>query len=197
LTPSGWPVFGLAGKAAAGKDTLLPVFVRRGFLVIDADRLGHEAREDLAPQVLARFGTTERKALGAMVFADPGALADLNALTHPWIRQRIVQALETAEQPVVVHAALLAQLHLGVLLDTVLWVRAPLWTRLLRARGRDKRSWLFVLRRVWAQRKLRSQDFGQSVDIHTVENPARPALALAALDELLGRLMSVFPERKP
>jgi dephospho-CoA kinase len=151
----------------------------------------------LAPQVLARFGTTERKALGAMVFADPGALADLNALTHPWIRQRIVQALETAEQPVVVHAALLGQLHLGVLLDTVLWVRAPLWTRLLRARGRDKRSWLFVLRRVWAQRKLRSQDFGQSVDIHTVENPARPALALAALDELLGRLMSVFPERKP
>lgn len=80
---------GLAGKACAGKDSLLPFFTSRGYTVVDADQIGHRALEVLAAQVQARFGTTDRRALGRRVFADPRELADLEALTHPWISTEI------------------------------------------------------------------------------------------------------------
>jgi dephospho-CoA kinase len=200
LTRSGSLVVGLAGKVAAGKDTLLPAFTRRGFAVFDADQLGHEAlaAPEVAQAVQRRFGTIDRKTLGQQVFGDPKGLADLEALVHPWVTATLVQRLDQlAGQPAVVHAALLAKAGLESVLDAVIWVEAPLCTRLWRARQRDRRSWKFLLRRVWAQRKLGPQDFGADVDIHRVENPARPEQALVNLDVLLDRLIQVFPERKP
>ncbi len=200
MTGKGSLVVGLAGKVASGKDTLLPAFVRRGFAVFDADQLGHEALEapEVARAVRARFGTADRKELGGQVFGHPEALAALEALIHPWVTSTLLDRLERlGGQPAVVHAALLAKAGLEAVLDVVIWVKAPLWTRLRRARQRDRRPWSFLLKRVWAQRKLGPQDFGAGVDIHSVENPARPEQALATMDELLGRLIQVFPERKP
>ena len=47
---------GLAGKACAGKDALVPFFTDRGFSVVDAEKIGHQALGATAPAVLARFG---------------------------------------------------------------------------------------------------------------------------------------------
>jgi len=189
---------GLAGKAAAGKDTLLPVFEARGFAVIDADKLGHGALEALAVPVKARFGTNDRKALGALVFSDKAALADLEALVHPWIAAEVEKAFQTnADRPVVLNAALLARLHLESQLDAVVWVMAPWWVRLARARRRDRLPWRVLLGRLWAQRKLGPQDFSAVADRYSVENRTDPEKAQNALAAILDRLQTVFPARKP
>jgi dephospho-CoA kinase len=189
---------GLAGKAAAGKDTLLPVFEARGFVVIDADKIGHGALDALTEPVRARFGTTDRKQLGRLVFSDSQALADLEALVHPWIRAKIEKALQAhARQPVVINAALLIKLDLEPFLDAVVWVTAPWWVRLARARRRDRLPWRVLLGRLWAQRKLGAQDFSGNVDSYSVENRNDPERARVAVAALLDRLMPVFPERKP
>jgi dephospho-CoA kinase len=77
-------------------------------VVIDADSVARDVLEPGEPAtdlVIARFGrdlrrpdgSLDRAALGAIVFADPAALRDLEAIVHPAVRPRILAALEDAE----------------------------------------------------------------------------------------------------
>ncbi len=90
----------LTGGIASGKSGVLRRLAARGIPVIDADIL---AREVVAPgtaghaAVVERFGTTivtadgaiDRRALGAIVFADAGARADREGLIHPAVYRAI------------------------------------------------------------------------------------------------------------
>jgi dephospho-CoA kinase len=89
-------VVGLTGGIGAGKSTVAQLLVERGAVLVDADQV---AREVVAPggpayqPLVDRFGTAildpagriDRPSLAALVFGDPDALADLNAITHPVI----------------------------------------------------------------------------------------------------------------
>jgi dephospho-CoA kinase len=95
---------GLTGGIAAGKSVVSARLVELGVPVVDHDRL---ARQVVAPgtagltAVAEEFpgvvvaGALDREALGALVFADPGARARLNAVVHPLVHAASV-ALETA-----------------------------------------------------------------------------------------------------
>jgi len=90
----------LTGGIATGKSFCLARFAALGAVTIDADRL---AREAVAPgsdglaQVVRRFGAgilrgdgeLDRAALGALVFAERAARADLEAIVHPLVYRRI------------------------------------------------------------------------------------------------------------
>ncbi len=87
----------LTGGIATGKSYVRDQFAALGVPTSDADQL---ARAVVAPgtpgleAVVARFGPgvllpdgrLDRKALGAIVFADPAARADLEAIIHPAVR---------------------------------------------------------------------------------------------------------------
>lgn len=85
---------GLTGGIGSGKSTVAGRLVEHGAVLVDADRIAREVVapgepayralvERFGPAVLAADGTVDRAALAAVVFADAGALADLNAITHP------------------------------------------------------------------------------------------------------------------
>jgi dephospho-CoA kinase len=104
---------GLTGNIACGKSTVLRMLADLGAATFDADAVYHELLAPggpLAAAVAARFGpgvvTTgggiDRRALGAIVFADPLALADLEALTHPAVVAEIEDRAARSEAPVVV-----------------------------------------------------------------------------------------------
>ena len=179
-------IVGLAGKTCAGKDSLVPVFTERGFTVIDGDKIGHRALEANRDAVMARFGTVDRPSLGKLVFGNPEALKDLEAITHPWIAARIWEEVAAAQGDVVLNVALLQKQNLYKLCDIVVWVDAPLWVRLLRARHRDRWQWGRILGRVWAQRKLRPQVFSGNVDILRVDNRGSLRRARTALEARFG-----------
>ena len=76
------------------------MLAERGAIVVDADRLAREAVElgtegyravvdRFGPHVVAGDGALDRKALAGVVFDDPAALADLNAIVHPPVRAAI------------------------------------------------------------------------------------------------------------
>ena len=100
---------GLTGPIGCGKSTVAGWLGERpGVVVIDADRVAREVVEPGEPvldAVLARFGdemrrpdgTLDRAALGRIVFSDPAALRDLEAIMHPAVRPRILAAIEAAE----------------------------------------------------------------------------------------------------
>ena len=100
---------GLTGPIGCGKSTVAGWLGERpGVVVIDADRVAREVVEPGEPAldaVVARFGpdilradgSLDRAALGRIVFADSAALHDLEAITHPAVRPRILAAIEAAE----------------------------------------------------------------------------------------------------
>lgn len=188
-------IVGLAGKACAGKDTLVPFFLDRGFSVIDADQIGHGALEANRDAVLARFGTLDRSSLGRIVFSDPQALADLEAITHPWLGSEVRRQLAASSGSVVLNAALLHKLELYRLCDVIVWVQAPLWVRILRARRRDRWGWRRIFDRIWTQRKLTPQVFPSDVDILRVDNEGSPE---GARKVLAARFRSgpTFPQKE-
>lgn len=103
---------GLTGGIGSGKSTVAGALTARGAGVVDADSIAREIVEPGGPAygpVVERFGRgvlddegrLDRPALAALVFNDAGALADLNAITHPVIGQvmaeRTAAAGETAD----------------------------------------------------------------------------------------------------
>ncbi|MEG8036280.1 dephospho-CoA kinase [Sphingomonas sp. LR61] len=109
-------IIGLTGGIAAGKSTVSKRWAEHGGVVVDADRLARDAVAAGSPglaQVAERFGSSvitadgslDRPALGAIVFSDPAARKDLEAITHPevWrLAQRAFDAAEAADLDAVV-----------------------------------------------------------------------------------------------
>ena len=148
-------VIGLTGGIGAGKSTAARRFEELGAEVVDVDTLGHLV---LLPggrahdAVLDAFGTVDRRALGAIVFADPSALAQLTAISHPAINAELAERLAAIDADVVVlDMAILAESILGRgMYDLVVTVEAPTEQRVARAvaRGMDEAD---VRRRIASQ----------------------------------------------
>jgi dephospho-CoA kinase len=94
----------LTGGIGSGKSTVARLLAGRGAVVVDADLLarqvvepgsaGYQAVLDrFGPAVAAPDGGLDRRALADLVFADPSALADLNAIVHPAVRAAIAGRL--------------------------------------------------------------------------------------------------------
>jgi dephospho-CoA kinase len=95
-------IIGLTGNIACGKSTVLDMLRERGAQVLDADRVTHELQApgqpvyhaivtEFGPGILsAPAGPIDRRALGAIVFADSAALQRLEQIVHPAVRERIM-----------------------------------------------------------------------------------------------------------
>ncbi len=97
-------VVGLTGGIGSGKSTVSAMLAARGAVVVDADVLARQVVEPggaayagvverFGPDVVRPDGTLDRPALAELVFSDPAALADLNALTHPAVKALIAERL--------------------------------------------------------------------------------------------------------
>jgi dephospho-CoA kinase len=162
-------VIGLTGGIASGKSAVSALLRARGAAVVDADEI---ARQVVAPgqpalaELVARFGAEmllpsgvlDRKKLGALVFADPQARADLGRITHPRIAeasQRALAAHAASGAGVVVYEApLLVEngLHHG--LDAVVVVAVSPEVQRARLIARDQLSVAQAEARIAAQLPL-------------------------------------------
>ena len=155
---AGVPVLavGLTGGIGTGKSTVAELLVEHGATLVDADQIAREVVEPGRPAhralaerfgtgILAADGSLDRPALAARVFGDPGALADLNAITHPAIGAEMLARREAAAARggiVVLDVPLLRDEHREVLdLAVVVVVDAPpevAVERLVGQRGMDR-----------------------------------------------------------
>jgi dephospho-CoA kinase len=148
-------VVGLTGGIGSGKSTVAAMLAERGAVVVDADRLAREAVavgtegfravvDRFGPAVVAGDGGLDRRALAGLVFDDPGALADLNAIVHPPVRAAIaerVAELAGTDAVVVLEIPLLVESGLSYGASQVIVVDCPedvAVRRLVQGRGMDE-----------------------------------------------------------
>lgn len=144
-------VLGILGGIASGKSTVAAMLESLGAVVVDADRLAHEALQDpkIREELKALFGRdaidltgkVDRAAIAAKAFADPGLLTALENLVHPLVRRKIVAAIADSGSAgiVVVDAPLLVEAGLTSLVDALLFVKSSGRDR--KERASKKRSW--------------------------------------------------------
>jgi dephospho-CoA kinase len=96
---------GLTGGIGAGKSTVSALLAERGAVVIDADAITRSLQQPGEPVlaamverfgdgVLAADGTLDRQRVADVVFNDPAALEDLNAIVHPAVGREIARRLQ-------------------------------------------------------------------------------------------------------
>ena len=158
-------IIGITGPTGAGKTTALGALRELGAWMIDADEVYHRLLEESAPlreALTARFGDIQdksgkidRKKLGSVVFGDPAALSDLNAITHRFIGEEIDRQLSAARaegrSAAAIDAIALIESGLGDRCDAVVGVIAPAELRVRRIMAREGIPETYARKRVNAQ----------------------------------------------
>ena len=133
-------VIGLTGGIGTGKSLVSETLKRLGAAVIDVDAVGHEVYRKgteghraivgaFGPKVVDPDGEIDRATLGELVFGSPEALARLNSLVHPRMRESVLRRLGILEEAgtgvTVVEAAILLEAGWDDMVDEVWVVTAP------------------------------------------------------------------------
>jgi dephospho-CoA kinase len=193
---------GVTGPIGCGKSTVAGwLGARHGVSVIDADQVAREVLDPGEPgldAVIARFGrdllrndgSLDRAGLGRIVFADPAALRDLEAIVHPAVRPRILAAIAAADDAgadaVVIEAIKLVEGGLAEMCDEVWLVVCEPDVQLARlaARGASADD---AAQRIAAQAGITERLAGaatRTIDT-SADRQATRALAEAALTDTL------------
>lgn len=152
-------IIGITGGTGCGKSTLLHEMEKLGAVVLDCDKIYHEllkTNANLTAAIENRFpgtvveGVLQRKKLGAIVFADENALADLNRITHAAIKAEVLRRLEGAELAAI-DAIGLFEGGLAELCDVTVAVTAPLENRIKRLVERENITESYARSRIAAQ----------------------------------------------
>jgi len=123
LTSAAVLVIGLTGGIGSGKSTVSALLAAKGAVVVDADAIVRDVQrpgtpvfdamvERFGPGIVAGDGTLDRAAVADIVFGDPDALADLNAIVHPAVGAEIMlrmQQLAETDDIVVLDVPLLVE----------------------------------------------------------------------------------------
>ena len=129
-------VIGLTGGIGSGKSTVTRFLEGKGAVVLDADKVGHEAYQPntetwrevvsaFGKQIVTSDGEIDRKKLGGIVFSNPELLTRLNQIMHPrmfdMMKERIEEYRQQGAKVLVLEAAILIEAGWIPLVDEV-WV---------------------------------------------------------------------------
>ena len=193
-------VIGLAGGTGTGKSEVSRILGQLGAVVLDADKFGHEVylpNTDGLREVVATFGEdvllpsgeVDRRALGGKVFGNPEAMAKLNAIAWPRIRQRLVDGIKEQRREgadvVVLDAAVLIEAGWTDLTDEVWVTTAPEAHVIQRLQSRNNLTEEQVRARIGSQ--MPTEERGKHAHA-VVENDGN-------LEELRGKVEALWKDR--
>ena len=193
-------VIGLTGGIGSGKSTVSQCLAELGAVIIDADKVGHEAFKPdtqawhdvvatFGRQVIAPGGEIDRKKLGEIVFHSPESLTRLNQIMHPrmyeMMKERIEEYRRQGVDVVVLEAAVLLEANWTPLVDEV-WVTVvseeTVLERLKQQRGLAREQ---TLARIRSQ--LSSEERARHADV-VINNDGN-------LDEMRARVKELWDRR--
>lgn len=169
---------GLTGSVATGKSTVSNMIQHAGIPLVDADiaarkvvEPGTEGLKEIVAyfgeEILLADGTLDRAKLGEIIFKDKEKREKLNEITHPRVKDYMLEARErffrAGEELVFFDIPLLFESHLESLVDQIVVVWATPETELKRLMERNNLTKEEALRRIESQmgidEKARKADF--------------------------------------
>ena len=197
-------VIGLTGGIASGKSTVGDQFIALGVPLLDGD---HVAREVVAPpspalaaiaehfgaEYLQADGSLDRRRLRERVFADNAARRELEAITHPLIRQRILSWRQAQTAPYcILSVAILVESGMDRLVDRILVVDVPQETQYQRLVLRDGIAEALARQMIAAQAS-RNQRLSRADDL--IDNTHPPQALLSQVERLHRLYMQLAANR--
>lgn len=155
----------ITGNIASGKSELEKLIVKRGFMVVDTDKISHDIlkhdktaiREILdyfeGTDIVDEHGDICRQKLGALVFANKGMMYKLETIMHPRINEKVRAVFERFRtlDVIFVSVPLLFEAKMEGIYDKVIFVAADEDLRLKRLIGRTKCNFTEAKMRIKAQ----------------------------------------------
>jgi dephospho-CoA kinase len=194
------PVIGLVGGIGSGKSQVSAALAQRGGRVVAGDPLGHAAlrQPTIRKQIVNRWGKAmlgpdgeiDRRALGAVVFADAEERIALEAIVQPWIGEQLrVEIAKAQADPavlfVVLDAAVMLEAGWEGACDLLVYIHAPRNVRL--ARVAAQRGWSAAEAAAREQAQLSLTEKAARADA-ALDNSGSLANLGPQLDRLLARL---------
>lgn len=145
-------IIGLTGGIGSGKSIASAWFEQQGICIVDADIVARQIVQPHQPAlqkiqqhfgdwVIQADGQLNRSALRDYIFNHPEARQQLEAITHPIIRQNIVQQLGDAKSPyAILVSPLLFETDQHLLTQHTLLIDSPVKLQKQRASQRDQQS---------------------------------------------------------
>lgn len=186
---------GLTGGVGSGKSHVQTLFIALGVPVIEADDVGRAVVQPGQPalaEIAAAFGADmlladgqlDRRRMRERVFNDAAALKQLETITHPHIRARLLAWRDSQTAPYgLLSAAILLERGLHELVSRVLVVDAPERDQLARVMRRDGID-ESLARAMLARQLSRAERLARADDV--LENP-EPATDLSGAVQALHR----------
>ena len=155
-------IIGITGSIACGKSTVSNYLKSKGYIVIDADKIGHEALDDdyVKEKLIVAFGNEilednkiNRQKLGELVFGNSSNLNVLNSIIHPEIRKKILEKIDknNDKEFIFIDVALLFEAKFDDLVDKIIVVYVDKNTQLTRLMKRNSISKKEALSRIVSQ----------------------------------------------
>lgn len=197
----------VAGKMAAGKNFVCSLLERLGFVSVDADILVHRAIEITSSDILNAFsdeaksagielknhdGSLNRRAIGRLIFPRPDLLKKQEKIVYPIVIKLTREFVENArrENPnkkIAINATVAYKTpEILKLCDSVLFVTAPFFTRLKRAKKRDNLSIRQILQRFKSQRKLYAEYKKTGISIVKIRDSGNEEKIMKKLKKIYG-----------
>ncbi|MCA9510026.1 MAG: dephospho-CoA kinase [Myxococcota bacterium] len=202
-------IVGLSGGIGSGKSTVSRMLAELGAVVIDADAIVHELQAPGTPLlaeiaaafgdgVIAPDGSLDRKALGAVVFADAEARATLGRLVHPRVGAEMLRRTQAAREAgaplVVLDIPLLFEgraantgtaARMGYDETVLVWV--PVETQVERTMARDACTRAEAQARIAAQMPI---DEKKALADHVIDNAGSVEATRAQVEALFAALVA-------
>lgn len=155
-------IIGITGSIACGKSTVSNYLKSKGYIVIDADKIGHEALDDdyVKEKLILAFGNEilednkiNRQKLGELIFGNSSNLNVLNSIIHPEIRKKILEKIDknNDKELIFIDVALLFEAKFDDLVDKIIVVYVDKNTQLTRLMKRNSISKKEALSRIVSQ----------------------------------------------
>ncbi len=192
-------ILGITGISGSGKHTTAKFFERKGWVILDADKIAHYAYrpythvwktvvQEFGEMILNKDDTINRVKLGKIVFnaSEPeqsqAALKRLNQIVHPYVKRRVKNEIHRhfrRKSNIAIVVALWQELNLEEYCEKLLLLKASPEICSRRVEGRDNISQETYQMRIINQTEPPHPDF-------TVENSG----TLRELNEKLNKIYS-------
>lgn len=179
-------IIGITGSSCSGKNVVSDFLKEKDFELLDCDKIVHKLLEQNLKTIIQLFGddakkknlsltnldgSLNRKALSQILFSDLKALREHEEWILPATENEVFKAIdESPNKNFAINGAVLHKTNIPSRCKCIIFVKAPLLIRLIRAKKRDKISFMRIFKRFYSQKGLFSQYFKKNTDIYIVSN---------------------------